>query len=449
MQRSRSPLGPRFLAVFTASSLSNLSDGILSIGIGLVVISMTTSPTLVGLATAAFTLPWLLLGIYSGVVIDSSDRRRVIIAATTLRIACLATGTLALAANFMTYPLLLVIIFIFGCCEVFADNAYTVILPSIVPTKRLPAANSRLLSAQQVTNNFLGAPLSGFLFAIGSAWAFGIPTALCLAALLVIVFGLRGTYRPAKAEQNAAKPSRARHEIKVGISYLFRHPIFRPLVLASAVQNMIYSGYFSVMILWIVGPNSRMKLAESHYGLLFTMLAIGSICGAMIVEKLLTRFHEIRILGAAWLTAAALLIVPLIAPNVFAVAAMLLFSGMGNTIGNTVSMTLRQRLIPDELLGRVFGASQTINLGLIPIGTIIAGLIAQYAGIPAWIITATVVAVAVVLAAMRAVPPSAIPPAEHDDASRAPEVASEHPETRRHHSQSDAVVDCADLPSVA
>src|SRR5690625_760449 len=161
-------LGKQFAALFTASSLSNLADGILSVGIGLVAINMTTSPTLISLAAAAFTLPWLLFGIYSGVIIDRSDRRRIILIATAVRIASLTTIAVALTGGFLNYTILLALIFIFGTCEVFADNAYTVLIPAIVPTARLDRKSTRLLGAQQVTNNFLGAPASGLLFAIGA-----------------------------------------------------------------------------------------------------------------------------------------------------------------------------------------------------------------------------------------------------------------------------------------
>lgn len=416
-------LGSRFAALFTASSLSNLADGILSIGLGLVVITLTTSPALVSLATAAFTLPWLLLSIVAGVVIDRSDRRKVIIVATTLRIGCLGLGAIALAAGFMNYPLLLVICFIFGCAEVFADNAYSVLVPALVPAPRLAAANSRILSAQQVANNFLGAPLAGFLFALGAAWVFGVPTALCIGALIVIGLGLRGTYRAQKT--SASQPQNAKQELKTGLKYLWRHPIFRPLVLASAVQNMIFSGYFAVFILWVVGPGSRVQLAEEHYGLLFMMLAVGSVIGALTVERILKVFHEIHVLGAAWLIAVALLVVPLLAPNVIAIAAMLLLSGISNTVGNTVSVSLRQRLIPNDLLGRVFGASQMINLGLVPIGTVVAGLISQYAGMPIWFIVAATTGSAVVIIALRAVPARIIPPAAPGAAPQAPKVGAE------------------------
>src|SRR5690625_275843 len=418
------PLGSRFAALFTASSLSNLADGILSIGLGLVVITMTTSPALVSLATAAFTLPWLLLSIIAGVIIDRSDRRKVIIIATTLRIGCLGLGAIALATGFMNYALLLIICFIFGCAEVFADNAYSVLVPALVPTPRLAAANSRILSAQQVTNNFLGAPLAGFLFALGAAWVFSVPTALCIGALIVIVFGLRGTYRAKKT--SADRPQSTKQELKTGLKYLWNHPIFRPLVLASSVQNMIFSGYFAVFILWVVGPSSRVKLAEEHYGLLFMMLAVGSVIGALTVERFLKVFHEIHVLGAAWLTAVALLIVPLLAPNVIAIAAMLLLSGMSNTVGNTVSVSLRQRLIPNDLLGRVFGASQMINLGLVPIGTVVAGLISQYAGMPIWFIVAATFGSAVVIITLRAVPARIIPPAATDAAPQAPKAGAAH-----------------------
>src|SRR5690625_5100167 len=134
-------LGKQFGALFTASSLSNLADGVLSVGIGLVAINMTTSPTLISLAAAAFTLPWLLFGMYSGVIIDRSDRRRIILIATAVRIASLATIAVALAGGFLNYPILLALIFIVATCDELAENAYTVLISAIVAAAGHEAAH--------------------------------------------------------------------------------------------------------------------------------------------------------------------------------------------------------------------------------------------------------------------------------------------------------------------
>src|SRR5690625_8020603 len=98
--------------------------------------------------------------------------------------------------------------------------------------------------------------------------------------------------------------------------------------------------------------------------MLFTLLAVGSICGAFIVEELLTRFHEIRVLGATWLIATLLLLVPLVLPHLVSIAIMRFISGMCNTIDDTDSMTLRQWLIPSALLGQLCGAPQASTMGL-------------------------------------------------------------------------------------
>ncbi len=405
------PLGRRFGFLFGSTSLSNLSDGILAVGVPLLALTLTTSPVLISMLSAAFTLPWLLVSVYAGVRIDRGDRRRIMLLAMTVRTLVLVTGTVAAVTGMLTMPLLLGLLVVFGTAEVFADSSAATLIPAVVPRSRLGAANGRLLGAQQVANAFLGAPLAGVLLAVGAGWVFGVPAALCVGALLCVGLGLRGAYRaPPRARTSL------RLEVREGMAFLFTHRVMRPLLISSTVSNLVNAGYFAVFVLWVVGPGSAVGLAPERYGLLLAGLAVGAVAGSLVAERLLRHLTEIRLLTGMWLVNALLLLVPVLWPSAWVIGAAFVLVGFTNTVGNVINVSLRQRLVPDGLLGRVTGASRTLAYGMMPLGALLAGVVGEVFGLPAVFVGAVALSVTFVLYVVCTVTPQMV--SDADEAAR-------------------------------
>ncbi len=376
----RKPLGRPFSAQLLSTGLANLGDGILGTLAPLVALSLTTSPIQISLLSAATWLPWLVFGLAAGVVIDRADRRRVQVLALGVRAAVLAAGAALGFAGALSMPLLVTLVLVYGATEVFADLGATSIVPDLVPSDRLSAANGRVIGVQQVANAFLGAPLAGALVVLGSGLGFGTSAALAALASLVLAVGLRGDFR---ARASHGSPAGAFGQVREGLLFLASHRVMRPLVITSSVLNLASTAYFAVFVLWAVGPNSAMGLTPSQFPLVMLGFALGAVAGSVLAEAVVSRLGELPTVLTMLTSSVLLMLVPVLWPNAWAVAVAVTLVGITNTIGNVVSQSLRQRLVPGNLLGRVGGASRTLAFGLMPLGALLGGIVAERAGLPA------------------------------------------------------------------
>jgi MFS family permease len=405
----RQGLGRPFAAQLTSTGLANLGDGVLGTLAPLVALSLTTSPLQISLLSAATWLPWLLFGIAAGVVIDRVDRRRAQVVALSVRAVVLATGAALGFTGALTMPLLVCLVLAYGVTEVFADLGATSIVPDLVPPDRFSAANGRVIAVQQVANAFLGAPLAGVLVVLGAGIGFGTSAALAALAAVVLVVGLRGSFRPRAV---AGSPESARGQVREGLAFLVRHPVMRPLVIAGSVLNFASTAYFAVFVLWAVGPTSAMRLTESQYPLVMLGFALGAVAGSFLAEPVQRWLGVMPTILGTLVASVLLLLVPVFWPDGWAVAAAVTLVGITNTIGNVVSQSLRQRLVPGALLGRVGGASRTLGFGLMPVGALLGGVVAERAGLPVTFLAAVGLSLAACLYLGVAVRPSDIRAAE-------------------------------------
>ncbi len=390
-QDRRRGLGRPFAAQLTSTGLANLGDGILGTLAPLVALSLTTSPLQISLLSAATWLPWLLFGLAAGVVIDRVDRRRAQVVALAVRAGVLATGAVLGFTGALTMPLLVCLVLAYGATEVFADLGATAIVPELVPAERLSAANGRVIGVQQVANAFLGAPLAGVLVVLGAGVGFGTSAALAALAAVVLAVGLRGSFRPQPAGDHSGT---ALGQVKEGLAFLVRHPVMRPLVISASVLNLAGTAYFAVFVLWAVGPASAMQLTEAQYPLVMLGFALGAVAGSVLAEPVQRRLGVMPTILTTLVGSVLLLLVPLFWPNGWAVAGAVTLFGITNTVGNVVSQSLRQRLVPGVLLGRVSGAARTLAFGLMPLGALLGGLVAERAGLPATFLAAIALSLA-------------------------------------------------------
>lgn len=385
------PLGRRFSALLGSTAAANLADAVVQAAVPLYALTFTRSPGQIALITASAWLPWLLCGAGAGVLVDRVDRRRVQAGALGLRVALLAAAALLTAADRMTVTGLIVLVLLYGVTDVLVDVAESALVPDLVPRSRLAAANGRIVAAQQVAGSFAGAPLAGLLLTAGAAWAFGAAAALALLAATVLLTGLRGRYRPAPAPG----PARVGAEFREGLHVLFGHPVLRPLLIAGSVTNLCFTAYTTMLVLWMVGPGSRVGLAPGLYPVLMTAIAAGALLGTLLVEPLARRVGEIRTMLGGWVVQAGLLLVPVLAPQPVAIAAALVAIGVANSCANVLSQALRQRVVPSRLLGRVGGTSRAIGYGLMPVGALLGGAVAEQAGVGTALLAAALGALAI------------------------------------------------------
>ena len=370
-------LGPRFWRVWSAAVVSNLADGIFQIALPLLAVSLTTSPALVAGVAFANRLPWLVFALVAGALADRLDRRRTMLlvqVARTLLAAALAIAVLSGAASIW---LLYVVALVLGILETLFDTAAQSIVPAVAPRDRLESANSRLLAAEFTMNQFVGPPVGGLLVAIGVGVAFGSAAAGFLGAALLLA-GLAGSFRP----ERAVAPARIDREIREGIAFLAGHELLRTLALVIAVLNLANGAANALLVLYAVEPG-RMGLSEVGFGLLLTTNAVGTILGTIIAPTIERRLGRANILLAGIVMLAVTDIVLVVAPDPVAVGLAYAVGGVFFGAFNVTYQSLRQRLVPDRILGRVVATFRMLGWGALPLGAVLGGLIGEAFGLEA------------------------------------------------------------------
>ncbi len=373
----RVQLGRPFGVQLASTGLANLGDGILGTLAPLLALSLTSSPMLISALTAATWLPWLLFGLVAGVIVDRVDRRRAQVAALLARAALLGSAAWLTLVGLLSIPLLIALLMLYGLTEVVADLGATAMVPDLVPPDRLPAANGRVIGVQQVANTFLGAPLAGVLIVLGAGLGFGVSAGLAALAGLLLLVGLKGDFRRA-----SSGPTRPWAQVREGLAFLVRHRVLRPLVITGSVLNLAASGYFAVFVLWVVGPESAVGLTETQYPLVMLGLAVGAVAGSLVAAAFDKRFGTGRTMIGAFIASVLLMVAPVVWPTPVSLVLSCTLVGVTNTVGNVLSQSLRQRLVPGDLLGRIGGAGRTLSYGLMPLGALLAGALAEHAGLP-------------------------------------------------------------------
>lgn len=377
----------RFWTVWSASALSNLADGVLKVAVPLVAIGYTRSPVLIAGLVVAFSLPWLVFVLFAGVIVDRGDRRVLMIAADATRAVVVAVLVFAVASDLGSIGVLYAIAFGVGLAETVHDIAAQAIVPGLVPDAELTRANGRLYAVELTTNEFAGPPLAGALVAVGAVLALAVPAGLWVLAAFVLLL-LRGSFRPQR-ERGAV-----RAEITEGLRFLWRNRMLRAFTAVVGIFNFASSATMAVLVLYAVGAASAMGLSAAGYGLLLTTYAVGSVLGSLVAGRVVGLVGQNRAILGGLAVGCALIGVPAVTADPVAVGAVFAVGGAAIMVFNVEVVSLRQRLTPDELRGRVQSGHRMVAWGSMPLGALTGGLIAELVGLRVVFAVMAVVALA-------------------------------------------------------
>jgi MFS family permease len=378
-------LGADFAGLWIANAISNLGDGVTGVAGPLLVASMTTNPALVAGAVFVQQLPWLLFALPAGAYVDRLDRRRLLVAVNLARGAVLAALATAVWADLASLPVLYTAFFLFGTGETLADSASVALLPSIVPAERLASANARLLGTYLVGNQLLAPPVGAWLFVVAAALPFAFDAASFLAAALLVA-PLLGRHGPAPQPY---RPRSLRAEIAEGLGWLWRHRILRLLAICLAVMNLAGAGTFAIWVLW---ARQRLGLQGVGFGVLVTAYAAGGLLGTLLASRLDATVGPAILLRAGLCIETACQLVLALTRSAWIAGATLVVFGAHAMVWGVVTVSLRQRLVPDRLLGRANSVYFLFDLGGAALGTLLGGALASALGItaPFWLASGAV-----------------------------------------------------------
>ncbi len=369
-------MGMSFRWLLGSAVTSNIGDGIALAAAPLLLASLTSSPILVASGAILQFLPWLIFGLHAGAIADRFDRRRLMMFANAARAIIVALLCVFLVTGIANIWIVLAVSFLYGTAETFVDTAASSIVPMIVKPADLGTANARFQAAHLVANQFAGPPIGAFLFAAGSAWPFLVQS-LCVALATILLARLVLTPLPAKP---AAERRPVRSDIAEGLRWLWHNPPVRTLVLIILVFNVTWAAPWGVLVLY---ATEHLGMGPVGFGALTTASAAGGMLAVFSfgwLEKRVSFATLMRVclslevlmhLGFAVTTAGWVAMVIMVGFGFYAF------------IWGTISTTVRQRLVPQELQGRIASVNLVGVFGGLVIGQALGGVIAQLWGLTA------------------------------------------------------------------
>ncbi len=369
------PLGKDFSRIWSASLITNLVDGVLKLSAPLLAVSLTEDPILIGLLSALGLLPWLFFAIPIGALVDRIDKRRALVLGNFGRSALALFVAFSISQEFINIWILLGCVFLFGICEVLVDTTAQSVLPQILDKSNFERGNSRLQISEVIVAQFAGSPLSGFLYAIAIALPFYFSTTgFFIAALLLALFPFHKDVNPVHEDDEGKDRLGLIGDIKFALNYLYEDKRIFSIVVITTSIGFFYSLSNAIAPLFIL---KELNVAPSYFGVVLAIQGVGALAGSVMAPVASKKLGRGRALALNLFLASIMIVFTGLAPNAYVFVAISVIIGFTISVWNILLMSLYQSLIPAHLYGRIHGARRTIVWGLMPIGSLVGGVIAR------------------------------------------------------------------------
>ena len=380
-------LGSSYWKLWTATAISNLGDGVSMVAYPWLASAVTRSPILIAAAGFASRLPWLIFTLHAGVLTDRFDRRKLIVAMDFMRgLLTVFVGLVVffnkdsfpaldelttitnLETNWPIYFTLLITAFLFGLAEVLRDNSAQTLMPSVVDKENLEKANGRMWSAESLTNSFIGPPLGSLLIGIAIFIPFFFDAVSFFFAVALIA-SLKGTFKPV-ADDKPREKINFKAEIKEGYVWLWAHPLLRPMAIILGSMNGLGTMVGATFILF---AQEVLQTSVFTFAVLGTAGAVGGTVGGLLAPKISAKLGSGRSLAMTLAAAPIGSLIIALTTTWQVVWVVVVFETFFAVLWNTITVSLRQSIIPTHLLGRVNSVYRFFAWGSIPIGMFVGG----------------------------------------------------------------------------
>jgi MFS family permease len=359
-----------FLVVLVGQGISSFGDAISNTALPLLVLALTGSGFAMGIVGVLSTLPDLLVGLLAGAYADRWDRRRMMLGADLGRALLTALVPLSVWLGGPTLLVIIAVAFPLNVLRVLWLAAYTAAVPGLVGRDQVPRANG-IFEAVFNVGWIIGPALAGLLSsAIGPGPTIAIDAATFVASAGAL-FLVRRPLRPAAR----AEPTHILSDVREGIRYVVRQPTLRAVIALWAMMQVISAGLTSALIFYLQIDRGY---GSETVGLVLSAFAIGSLGGALLAARLSPKaVGRVMLLGAAGFGVSLVIAVGASVPVIAVVG---LLAGILNANVLVAYISLRTLLSPDALLGRVGATARTVSVGMMPIGSLVAGIALDAAG---------------------------------------------------------------------
>ncbi|MEO6652046.1 MAG: MFS transporter [Ilumatobacteraceae bacterium] len=385
-QDTKQPLGASYYKLFAGTVVSNLGDGMATVAYPWLASAVTRNPILIAGVAVAQRLPWLVFTLPAGVITDRVDRRIAMVSMDVVRGALtllVAFGVLGAQGSLPgpddvenvagtrtgLYLLIVAATLLLGMAEVLRDNANQTIMPNIVPPNQLERANGRIWSVEGAMNMFAGPPLGSILLLL----AFSVPFFVDAGTFFIaaaLVFLIPGSFR---ATRDSSKPRQTfRQDLSEGVRWLMGHTLLRTMAIILGTINaaaMINGATF------VLFAQDVMGVGPFVFGVIGFGGAIGGLVGGNLAPAITKRLGSGTALA---LSVGVMTITPLLIGLIAWWPIVLVLFGIESLfiiLWNVITVSLRQTIIPPDLLGRVNSVYRFFAWGMLPIGAAAGGVL--------------------------------------------------------------------------
>jgi MFS family permease len=341
----------------------------------LAVLVLHASPLGLGVVNAASTVAVLLIGLPAGAWLDRVRIRPVLIASDVARAVLLLSVPLAAVLQVLTFAQLVVVSLLAGFARVLFDVGFQSYVPAVVGQAQVLRGNSALEFAR-TSGQVVGPGIGGALVTItGAASAFVVDAV----SFLVSAVSLLAIRTPEATRVEVVRP-RLRTEVAEGVRLVLRNRMLRSIGLASALSNLQFALASAATVIFLTRV---LQLSGLGVGLLVGAGAGAAMLGAACTPRLADLLGSARVVWVALLLAAPFALLGAFAqpgPLVSLVVISTLLSEVGQIVYAITSVSIRQRLCPPQLLGRVNATMRVLILGLFPAGALLGGVVGDLAG---------------------------------------------------------------------
>jgi MFS family permease len=393
-------LGAAYWRLWWANAVDNTGDGAFAAALPLLAVSLTRDPRLVAAVSVATYLPWLLVSLPAGALVDRYDRATLMWQAQLVQGAVVAVIAGLVAVHHTSIWTLAAAGLCLGSAQVVFDNAAQSMLPSLVPRDLLPKANGTQYVVQVIGGSFLGPPAGSALFALAPVAPFAVDVA-SFAASAALLSGLPRS-RP-RTDRQGSRGTRSAE----GLRWLARHRLLRIVAVLLAV-----SGFASQMgaATFVLFATETLQVSVRGYGLLLAAAAAGAVIGGLVNPVLARRVSPVPLLVTAAAIGSARIVAMGLAPDAAILGVLMACGGFATTLWNVVTVSMRQQEVPSELFGRVNSVYRMLGWGTRPLGALTGGFVAQAAGFRAPFIVGGVLRGVVLLVLLPALLAASRPP---------------------------------------
>jgi predicted MFS family arabinose efflux permease len=368
---------PDFRKLFASTITSQFALRVTALAVPLVaILTLEVDPFQVGLLTACATAAHLLVGLPAGAWVDRARRRTVLINAFLAQSLILATVPIAYWAGVLTIWQLYAVALLSGTCGLFQDVAQQSYLPKLVGRDNLLEANTKLQGVRAIVRMAGPGAVGQVILVLTAPFALVINVVSLLLSSLLIG-GIQ------QREDKPSRPARSslRREIAEGLRFVLGHRLLRPIAACNAMFNFAWAAYGAMLMVFLVRD---LGLSPALIGVFFMFAGVGGVLGVSVNRRVVSIIGQGR---AIWVAPAAsspfLLLVPFAqpGPTTWIAACGYFLVSVGQVIYNVTQVSFRQRLTPEQLLGRMSATMRFLVWGVMPLGALAGGVVGQWLGV--------------------------------------------------------------------